>query len=146
LYGANLVLTFGMCAVLWCVHLGLATFYPILGSGPLADAINQRLKPNDLIVLDGEYSNGSSINFYTRHPVYMLNGRVNNLWYGSLFADAPHRFEDDQSFGQLWRGKERVFFVTHDERRTKIWQQEKGGVLVASSSGKFVLSNQPDPR
>jgi len=144
LYWSNLALAAGMCAVLGCVHLGLTIFYPILGSERLAQAIETRLKPADLIVIDGEYSNGSSINFYTRHPVYMLNGRVNNLWYGSLFADAPHRFEDNASFERLWDGPERVFFVTHNEQRTESWEKQHGGYLIASSSGKFVLSNRQD--
>jgi len=141
LYWANLSLAIGMCAVIACVHQGLATFYPILGSEPLARSIQRQWHQGDTVVIDGEYSNGSSINFYLREPVYMLNGRVNNLWYGSLYADAPHRFEDDQSFSTLWHSPQRVFFVTHDKERTLKWQQSDGGHIVASSSGKFVLLN-----
>jgi hypothetical protein len=122
--------------------MGLSVFYPILGSEPLAKAIQSQWKAGDKVVLDGEYSNGSSINFYLGEPLYMLNGCVNNLWYGSLYADAPHRFETTDSFLRLWQGPTRVFFVTHDRARTVQWQQEYGGTLVASSSGKFVLLNR----
>lgn len=143
-YWSNLALAFGMCAVLTSVHFGLAVFYPILGSEPLARLLEKRLSSSDLVVLDGEYSNGSSINFYTRQPVYMLNGRVNNLWYGSLFSDAPHRFEDNASFERLWSGPNRVFFITHDEDRTRLWEETHRSYLLGSSSGKFILSNEPD--
>ena len=140
-YASNLTLAIGMCAVFACVHQGLKTFYPILGSEPLAESIHDQWERGDMVVLDGEYSDGSSINFYIGEPVYMLNGRVNNLWYGSLYADAPHRFETTESFLRLWQGPGRIFFVTHDARRTEDWQRDHGGTLVASSSGKFVLLN-----
>lgn len=143
-YWSNLALALGMCAVLGCVHLGLEGFYPILGSEPLARVLEKSATPADLVVLDGEYSNGSSINFYTQQPVYMLNGRVNNLWYGSLFSDAPHRFEDNASFELLWSGPKRVFFVTHDEDRTRLWSETHRSFLLGSSSGKFILSNKPN--
>jgi hypothetical protein len=90
---ANVALAAGFVVVLMCAHQGLAVFYPILGSEPLAQTINQHWQPESLIVIDGEYTNNSSLNFYTGQPVYMLNGRINGLWYGSLFPDAPHRFE-----------------------------------------------------
>ena len=132
-----------MCAVIACIHQGLKTFYPILGSEPLAEAIHQQWKPGDKIVLDGEYSTGSSINFYMEEPVYMLNGRINNLWYGSLYADAPHRFETTESFLSLWQGPGRIFFVTHDAQRIANWQREHGGTLVAEFSGKYLFLNHP---
>ena len=140
-YASNLTLAIGMCAVIACVHQGLRIFYPILGSEPLAEAIRQQWKPGDTVVFDGQISNGSSINFYLGEPVYMLNGRVNNLWYGSLYADAPHRFETTDSFLRLWQGSGRIFFVTYDAKRTADWQRYHGGTLVASSSGKYVLLN-----
>jgi len=138
---ANVVLALGMCAVLTCVRMGLTAFYPILGSAPLAQAIAQVWQPGDRVVLDGEYSNGSSINFYLQQPVLMLNGRVNNLWYGSLYADAPNRFVDDGGMIALWRGTGRVFFVTHNAERTQQWLQRFGGSRLASSGGKFVVVN-----
>jgi len=141
-FAANVVLAVGMCGVLGSVHEGLRIFYPILGTEPLARVIQQNWKPDARIVIDGEYSNGDSINFYTGQPVYMLNGRVNNLWYGSLYADAPHRFEDDASFLALWNSATPIFFVTHDRKRTQEWQAGHGGALIGSSGGKYVLVNR----
>ena len=91
-YAANLALTVAMCLVLACVHQAYKIFYPILGSEPLAAAIQRDWHPGAQIVVDGQYSDASSVGFYSGQPLYLLNGRVNNLWYGSLFADAPHRF------------------------------------------------------
>ena len=141
-FAANVVLAVGMVGVLTSVRLGLQAFYPILGSAPLARSIAAVWQPGDRVVLDGEYSNGSSINFYLREPVLMLNGRVNNLWYGSLYADAPQRFLDDGGMLGLWRGAGRVVFVTHDKRRTEQWLQRYGGNQIAASGGKLVVVNR----
>ncbi len=138
---ANVTLALGMCAVLGSVHAGLQVFYPILGSQPLAAVLNQQWHEGDQIVIDGEYSNASSLNFYTHHPLTMLNGRINNLWYGSLYADAPNRFEDSSTFDTHWSGPGRIFFVTHSASRTVDWQRSHGGEIVGASGGKFILLN-----
>jgi len=95
-------------------------------------------------VINGEYSLASSVGFYTGVQLHMLNGRVNNLWYGSLFPDAPRVFEDDASFAKLWVGPSRVFFVD-----IKAMGLEKLKALpvsyyeVARSGEKRVYSNRP---
>ncbi len=140
-FAANIVLALGMCGVLGSVHAGLQVFYPILGSQPLASALNGAWHDGDQIVIDGEYSNASSLNFYTHHPLRMLNGRINNLWYGSLYADAPNRFDTDTTFNALWHSGTRVFFVTHSAERTAQWLAMQGGRIVSTCGGKFVLLN-----
>jgi 4-amino-4-deoxy-L-arabinose transferase-like glycosyltransferase len=140
---ANVALAAGFVVVLMCAHQGLAVFYPILGSEPLAQTINQHWQPESLIVIDGEYTNNSSLNFYTGHPVYMLNGRINGLWYGSLFPDAPHRFEDDASFTCLWQGPRQVFFVTDKPADAAKWLAvNPQAKVLAQSGGKRLLVNR----
>ncbi len=112
-YAATLVLAAAMCGVLLSAHEGLARFYPTLGSKPLADAINKVVQPQDLILLDGEYTSGSSLNFYTQHQLHFVNGRVNGMWYGSFWPDAPKIFEDDASLHTLWHGPQRIFLLTY---------------------------------
>ena len=43
------------------------------------------------------------------------NGRINGLWYGSLFPDAPQIFLDDTQFAQLWTSPHRIYLVTGNE-------------------------------
>jgi 4-amino-4-deoxy-L-arabinose transferase-like glycosyltransferase len=143
---ANLSLALMMVAVLYAVHLALTVFSPVLGSRELADAIKQNYRPADVIVLDGEYTIGSSINFYTGLPVHMLNGNKYNLWYGSLFPDCPPVFHDDASFNKLWMGPQRVFLVTFSqERRQYFSHYTRPAYEVARSGDKAVLSNQASP-
>ena len=47
---ANLALASMMVVLLFAVHLALGTFNPVLGSKPLALAIERNYKPGDIIV------------------------------------------------------------------------------------------------
>ena len=141
---ANLALASMMVVLLYAVHLALGTFMPVLGSKPLAIAIQRNYQPGDTIVVNGQYSMASSILFYTGVQMHMLNGLKNDLWFGSLFPDSPHVFEDDASFAQLWRGPGRVFFFTPNEKALdKLQSLGAPYYLVARAGGKSVFSNRP---
>jgi 4-amino-4-deoxy-L-arabinose transferase-like glycosyltransferase len=140
----NLAICAMMVILFHAIHLALTSFSPILGSKPLAVAIEKRYRPGDMIVINGQYSLASSVGFYTGVQLHMLNGRVNNLWYGSLFPDAPHVFEDDASFAKLWSGPGRVFFV--DINATGLERLKALPMSyyeVARSGEKKVYSNRP---
>jgi hypothetical protein len=142
---ANLSLASMMVVLFYAVHLSLGTFSSVLGSKPLAVAIQREYKPGEMIVVDGQYSRASSILFYTQVRMHMLNGVVNDLWFGSLYPDCPKVFEDDASFARLWRGPGRVYLFIPDRRGTE--SLEKVGApyfLVARAGGKSVYSNQPN--
>ncbi len=143
-YAANLVLAGGMMVVLLAAHEGLVRFNPILGSKSLAEAIVASQKahpePGDAIVLDGELTSGSTLLFYTRQPVLLVNGRVNGPWFGSFWPDAPKIFEDEASLRKLWDGPRRVFLMTYhpDARERGL----PGAKVLASAGGKTVLVNR----
>ena len=143
-FAANMTLAAAMCVNLLCAHAGLATFYPTLGSKPLAVAINRSLKPGDLILLDGEYTSGSSLNFYTRQQVHLVNGRVNGVWYGSFWPDTPPIFETDESLERLWGGPTRLFLMTSNQHRSATLAAFGPVFLYASSGGKTILTNRPN--
>ena len=141
---SNLSLASMMVFLFYAVHLALGTFSSVLGSKPLATAIHREYHPGDTIVVHGQYSRASSILFYTGVPMHMLNGLVNDLWFGSLFPDCPKVFEDDASFAQLWRGSRRVFlFVPNDRNIDNLKSLGTPYYLVARAGGKSVYSNQP---
>jgi 4-amino-4-deoxy-L-arabinose transferase-like glycosyltransferase len=141
---ANLTLASMMVVLLYAVHLSLGTFNPVLGSKPLAMAIQRNYKPGDTIVVNGQYSLASSILFYTGVRMHMLNGITNDLWFGSLYPDCPKVFEDDASFARLWLGPGRVFFFVPSGRN--IDNLKRLGApyyLVARAGAKSVYSNRP---
>lgn len=134
-------LTAGAVLFLVAAHMALVTFSPVLSSAALADAIRPLLKPDDVIVLNGEYESGSTLGFYLHRQLRILNGRSSNLWYGSFFRDAPPIFDDDASIAQLWAGPRRVFLLTDAAHPPHL----SGAVYtVAVSGGKAVLSNRAE--
>jgi 4-amino-4-deoxy-L-arabinose transferase-like glycosyltransferase len=145
-FGANLLLAAAMAGVLLAAHEGLVRFYPILGSKPLAEAIDAQYHPGDLILIDGELTAGSTLIFYTPQsasPVYLVNGHINGPWFGSFYPDAPHIFLDDAQLAHLWSGPRRIFLLTyHPEARTTDLAPDAPVHPFATSGGKTILTNR----
>ena len=128
--------------------LGLRTFSPTLTSYQLAQAIAPQLRPQDLLIIHGEYEAGSTLGFYLRRDdIHILEGRSSNLWYGSFFPDAPHIFESRASLAERWPGPQRIFLWQdpQDTERAALLQRDLPTPIyvIASSGGHQVLSNQP---
>jgi hypothetical protein len=143
-YGANLTLAGGMIVVLLAAHEGLVRFNPILGSKSLADAIvaeqARTPEPGDVILLDGELTSGSTLLFYTRQPVHLVNGRENGPWFGSFWPDAAPIFDDETSLRKLWNGSHRIFLMTYNPA---LREKDLGFARVlAEAGGKTVLVNR----
>jgi 4-amino-4-deoxy-L-arabinose transferase-like glycosyltransferase len=111
-FAANMALATMTMVLLYATHQALVIFSPVLSSKALADAIESHWKPGAVIEDNGDYEAASSVNYYTRHQIRILNGRCNNIWYGSRFPDASPIFDDDASFEKLWRGDKPVFLLT----------------------------------
>jgi 4-amino-4-deoxy-L-arabinose transferase-like glycosyltransferase len=140
----NLALTAMMIVVLLCVYQGYVIFSPEISSKNLALAIQKEYQPGQTIVIYRNYEGGSTLNFYTGLPVHVLDGLRADLWFGSFFRDAPHVFEDYESFPKLWNGPNRVYFFAQEDSVEK----SLGGIdpktvhVFARSGGKVILSNQ----
>jgi hypothetical protein len=114
-FTANLALTGMAVALLLAAHRGLEIFSPVLSSKVLAEEIEAKWTPGAVIEENGDYESFSSVQFYTDHQTRILNGRRNNIWYGSTFPDAPKIFDNDESFQKLWQGGTTVFLLTAEE-------------------------------
>jgi len=137
---ANSALALMMVCLLTCVHVSFATFSPILSSHDLAVAIQKQYQPGDVIVVDGQYHEASTLNFYTHVPLRVLHEPSGNLWYGAKFPDAPQAFENQQSFTRLWQGPSRVFLWSDQDD-----PKELAGLqhfLLARSGGKAIFTNR----
>jgi hypothetical protein len=124
---------------------GLVIFSPTLTSEQMAQVIARQMRPQDLIVLHGEYEAGSTLGFYLRrNDLHLVEGRSSNLWYGSFFPDAPKIFETRESMAQRWTGPQRIFLWQDPSDKDRPVLALPGPVFViASAGGKQILSNQP---
>jgi 4-amino-4-deoxy-L-arabinose transferase-like glycosyltransferase len=139
-FAGNVALAAMMVVLLACVHFSFIMFSPILSSYNLAEAIRKQFRPGDVIVIDGEYHEASTLNFYTGIQVHVLHEPSGNLWYGAKFPDAPHIFETPESLAVLWKGPGRVFLWTNQEDLKAL----KGvrSFPLMRSGGKSILTNQ----
>jgi 4-amino-4-deoxy-L-arabinose transferase-like glycosyltransferase len=154
-FAANLALTFMTVALLLATHRALEIFSPVLSSKVLAEAIERNWQPGAVIEDNGDYEAASSVNFYTHRQIRMLNGRCNNIWYGSKFLDAPAIFDDDASFERLWNSHGRVFLLTDakaiprpqtnndcpQKERLPEFLGKESACVVARWGGKLLVSN-----
>ena len=141
-FHANVTMAGGMVVVLLCVHSGLARFYPIIGSKGLAMQVAQTMQPGDGVWLDGELTSGSTMLFYTRHPLVLVNGRENGPWFGSFWPDAPAIFANEDRLHRAWAGRQRIFLLTYQQARLADLRRIAPTTVFAASGGKLVLVNR----
>ncbi|MBI3651419.1 MAG: glycosyltransferase family 39 protein [Acidobacteria bacterium] len=141
-----MILAMAMLVFFVAADFGFVIFAPRLTSKPLAEALIPRLQSNSMIIIDGEYEEGSSVAFYTGRTVYLHSAPSSNLYYGSRYGDAPPLFLDDERLQQMWRATDRrVFLVTYQakkERLATLLPQTK--FTIAEYGDKILLSNFAD--
>ena len=124
----------------------MQAFDPHLSTHALAQAYRDS-PPGDLI-LDHEYYAFSSVAFYANRQALLLNGRKNNIEYGSNAPEAPDVFLDDRRLADLWTSRRPVYLVTFAQDRARFERLlgETHVHVAASSGGKVLLANRPRQR
>lgn len=126
-------------------RIALVRFDAYLGSYPLAQALQQS-PPGQLIEADAYYA-FSSVFFYTNRTALLLNGRNNNLEYGSYAPGAPKVFIDDRKFQSLWEMPTRWYLLAYGSDLPHLKQVVGDSSLrvVARSADNYLLTNLPLP-
>jgi hypothetical protein len=124
-------------------RLAMVVFDPYMSSRPLATAL--LAAPPGKLIVNHHYYEFSSVFFYTNRDALLLNGRFNNLVYGSYAPGSPPVFIDDADFLRLWHGAERYYFAVDKPGLARIGDQIPTGDLytIKASGGKFLFSNHP---
>lgn len=122
-------------------RVAMVTFDPYLSSRLLAEKLRQEPKGN--IIIDGAYYPFSALLYYAGQNALLLNGRFNNLEYGSYAPGAPHVFIDEAEFHRLWSSPTRYYFATDGTQLDALRKSAGSGEFyeVASSGGKFLFTN-----
>jgi hypothetical protein len=123
-------------------RIAMAAFDPYLSSRPLAEALQRA--PAGKLIVDHHYYSFSSVFFYTNRTALLLNGRFNNLVYGSYAPGAPNVFIDDAEWKALWEGPDRCYLVITEKAAARLPQDLL--TVVARSGGKLLLTNHAVPR
>ena len=138
---AFLALAAMMVLFLHASRIALVTFDPYLSSRPLAEALLHA--PQGDLIVDGAYYPFSSVMFYSNRNALLLNGRKNNLEYGSYAPGAPAVFINDAEFIRLWSGTIRYYLVSDNSGLARLSALVGSARLhqIAESGGKFLFTN-----
>jgi hypothetical protein len=142
-FAATWALAVTMTVFLVAAHIALIRFDPYLSSHVLVQRFAPVVQPQDKVLIYGDQAFGSSLVFYLKHPVELVDGNTTSMWFGSTFPDAPHIFHDDADLIRLWNSGTRVFLFVPDFEQKKVNEVLGANKLVfATSSGKIVYTNR----
>jgi 4-amino-4-deoxy-L-arabinose transferase-like glycosyltransferase len=130
-----------MVLFLHASRMALVVFDPYLSSRPIAEALVHA--PQGELIVDGAYYPFSSVLFYSNKKALLLNGRINNLEYGSYAPDSPAVFINDAAFIRLWSGTIRYYLVTDRSGFARLSALAGPARFhqIAESGGKFLFTN-----
>jgi hypothetical protein len=132
-----------MVVFLQAARLALSVFDPYLSSRPIAEALLRQ--PAGQMIAGDQYYTFSSIFFYTNRKGLLLNGRVNNLEYGSYAPGAPvDVFIGNDDLARLWRSPNRYFLVAEGPSVPGLERIVGQSSLheIIRSGGKFLFTNR----
>jgi 4-amino-4-deoxy-L-arabinose transferase-like glycosyltransferase len=140
-----LVIAAGMVLFVQAARIALVRFDSYLGSYPLAQSLEQS-PPGQLIEANSYYA-FSSVFFYTGRTALLLNGRNNNLEYGSYAPGAPRVFIDDREFVSIWTGSGRCYLLAYGTEMPHLEQLVGQSHLrvVTENAGNYLLTNYAIP-
>ena len=124
-------------------RLAMVTFDPYMSSRPLAEALLRA--PAGNLIVDHHYYTFSSVFFYANRDALLLNGRFNNVEYGSYAPGAPQVFVNDPQVKEQWERPERSYLVASESALPRL-QRLLGDQhldVVAQSGGKLLMTNHP---
>lgn len=132
-----------MAVFFQAARLAMVKFDPLLSSRDMAQVILR--DPPGKIILDHSYYWFSSIPFYTGRSVLLLNGRTNNLEYGSNAPNSPDVFLDDAKLKALWFQPQRFYLIAKAVQMPRFSALLGQGHIevIRRSGGKVLLTNLP---
>jgi hypothetical protein len=141
----NVYVTVALMMVVFfhAARLAMIDFDPYLSSRPLVNKL-EHSPPGNLIV-DHHYYWFSSVFFYTDRTALLLNGRFNNLVYGSYAPHSPNVFLNDSQFREIWQKPERYYIFARKEAVGHLESLVGSDQLnmLEESGGKVLLTNHP---
>lgn len=142
-YAATWTWAGGMAVFLLAAFIAFGRFSPYLSSKQLAMEIAAWARPEDTVMIYGDQSFGSSLLFYLRRPIDLVNGRSSSMWFGSTYPDAPAIFLTDEDLVRAWHGSGRVFLFVPPHLKAAVEGLVPQRYVIAAISGKTVYSNRP---
>jgi len=91
---------------------GMVAFEPVLSSKNLAKIVEYYYRPGDKIVINDFFEKGSTLNYYTGLPIYVMDSTFGVLWYGLQDPGAPKLGLDENELMTEWNSGKRIFLFS----------------------------------
>ncbi len=144
-----------MTAFFVAAHIAFARFEPMLSSKPMADTIMSDGSANDILIIYGEQSSGSSVVFYTNdffrgRPAMLVlprcgqNNEGTTLLWGSCYPDAPDIYLSPAKLATMWGTGERNWIFAEDPDRKNVENVLAGRLYeVQTLADKTLWTDRP---
>jgi 4-amino-4-deoxy-L-arabinose transferase-like glycosyltransferase len=151
----SIALTFAVFLV--AAHIAYARFEPMLSSKKAADTIIAKGSPDDLLIIYGDESTGSSVIFYThkflKSPIAPIvtepcgqHGEGSTLLWGSCYPDAPKVDISENELSKMWGTGNRKWLFAEDPDQAKVESLLKGRLYPAQYiADKALWTDRPLP-
>jgi len=149
----SVALTFTVFLI--AAHIAFARFEPMLSSKQAADTIIAKGSPDDLLIIWGDESTGSSVIFYThsflKSPIAPIvtqqcgqHGEGTTLLWGSCYPDAPKIGLSEDELSTMWGTGNRKWLFAEDPDQTKVESLLKGRLYpVQYIADKALWTDRP---
>jgi len=131
-----------MALFLLAAHIAMERFDTYLGSHNMTQQLARVIQPRDRLMIYGDDAYGSSLLFYLRRPIELVNGNTTGMWWGSTYPDAPHIFLDDAGLVKVWNSETRVFLFVPQHERARVKLLLHPTCIFMESSGKIIYCNR----
>ncbi len=125
---------------------GLTHFVRARATRPLAEALAQRARGEDLVVHEGPIENSASGLILLRRPIAVVNGLQSNLAFGATFPEARDIFWDAPRLQVAWAAPGRHWLLsTIQPGKSVVRSLPADRVhLIAQGGGRWLYSNMMD--
>jgi len=112
----------------------------------VAEIIEGAYREGDIIAVRGKYEKHSTASFYLKKRAYVVcqPWRVDgDLDFGSRYPEHRKYFVDWNEFGELFKGPQRVFFITKERGDVKdLREQYPGSRVLYGVRGRYLITNR----
>lgn len=143
---ATLAVALAMAGFVVSANVAFKQFGPHMSSHELARAVVPFLRPQDQLVVVGEFDSASSLVFYTgRRRAYVWHETYHTLEsMAKMFPDSPKIILDDPALATMWRGPARLFLFVPPELQEKALAElpADSTFLLEEFGGKAIYVNE----
>ncbi len=127
-----------MIVICGMIHWSLVICEDMISSRKFGLALASNTRPDDRLVLWGDYESANSLNFYEPLRVHVVNGVAYALVPGMQFKDAPRIMLTEPEFRVAWQSDGRVFALVPKSRLNAL---EPSGVVVLEVLDRALVRN-----